>query len=212
MGVTTFIVSGWTFITNRIAESTSAHQLPCNSNFTHNATGSQLISSVFKTTVLRSCVVVVLISVLQMVSAAVVLGSAVQVGQKSKLMNKIIQTYFLNLSLLIIIMQGCRRRSQFWLGLNAGVNLMLLISLVVPMMYAEENKSRLHLWPQRQPPAPVSAPCDDNDGNGPQEVLHLASFYIALCLNFVIHFLTLVMSLMMLRYDENRDYELVALV
>ena len=75
-------------------------------------------------------------------------------------------------------------------------------------MYAEENKNKLHVW--SKPMTAKGKPCQDDASAG--RVLHLASFYVAVGLNFVVHFLTLIISLMMLRYDENRDYELVAVV
>jgi hypothetical protein len=81
----------------------------------------------------------------------------------------------------------------------------LLICLVVPIMYVEENRRKLHFRVQKDITEPS---CELINGG----VLHLSSYYISVCLNFVIHFLTLILCLMMLRFDENRDYELVATV
>jgi len=164
---------------------------------------------------LRTCAVVVIVSLIQILSGIAILASPAQVARCLKYPSFYVEDIrviffliLLQLSIVMIDLTGFETKGQDLVRVNIGLNLILFLCFIVPLMSTKGKNIMIeeHLV--------SSLDKGEGDNNCPWSMTsaHLDSFYVSVCLDFVVHFLVLVCSLMMLRYDENRDYELVAII
>jgi hypothetical protein len=202
MGISTFIVSGWIFLSNRlhIDSKLFTNSVVVTAKLKPNVTESNIPSNdtagpsspiqltsdpadvevldLLRDAVVRCSIIVVLLVVVQIVSAAFVLGSS---GQ------------------------SCRARIKLWFVLNAGINVAILICLAMPLMYHIQHGRHLQNTQLDMDESSASGKGETTRTLSPDipRINHLNSFYIGLGADFLVQFVTLISCLLLLRFNRH---------
>jgi len=122
LGVSTFTLCGWAYLSNSL-ENRTFEPNECEDdsdyyNITDTSPTPEEAFLSFRSSIYHATIIVLIVTVIQIVSAAVILGSA---------------------------LPGCRERAKIWFALNMCVNLVLLLCPFMTVMSGKDLQNRFPL-------------------------------------------------------------------